>query len=56
MAPEIPQPGAIEAESNQTTELSNNAPPGETRQQRRHQNVHLDATIVATENMTQDAH
>jgi len=36
MAPEIVQPGAIEAELSRTTGASNNAPPGETQQQRRH--------------------
>ena len=56
MAPEILQPGALEAESSRTTGSSNNAPPGEIQQQRRHQLVHRNAAIVATEIMTQDAH
>ena len=56
MAPGILQPGAIEAELSWTTGGSNNAPPSETQQQLRHQLVHRDAAIVATENMTQDAH
>jgi len=56
MAPGILQPGAIEAESSRTTGGSNDSPPGETQQQRRHQLVHRDAAIVATENRTQDAH
>jgi len=56
MAPEIPQPGAIEAKSSRTTGASNNAPNSETQQQRRHQLVHRDAAIVATKNITHDAH
>jgi len=56
MAPEILQPGAIEAKSSRTTGSSNIAPSGETQQQRRHQLVHHNAAIVATGNMTQDAH
>jgi len=56
MAPEILQPGAIEAESSRKTGTSNSAPPSETQQQRRHQLVRRDAAIVATDNMTQDAH
>ena len=56
MAPEILQPGVIEAESSRTTGASNNVPPCETQPQRRHQLVHHDAAIVATEYMTLDAH
>jgi len=56
MVPEKPQPGVIEAESSRTTGSSQNAPLGETQQPRRHQLVHCDAVIVATANMTQDAH
>jgi len=56
MATEILEPGAIEAESSRTTGASHNVPPGETQQQRRDQVVHRNATIVATKNMTQDAH
>jgi hypothetical protein len=56
MAPETHPPGAIGVESSRTTGASRNAPPGETQHQRRHQLVHRDAAIVATENMTQDAH
>ena len=56
MAPEILQPGAIEAELSLTTGASNNASPSETQPQHRHQLVHHDSLIVATENMTQDAH
>jgi len=37
------------------TGTSSDAPPGETQQQRRHQLVHRDAAIVATENMAQDS-
>jgi len=56
MAPETLQPGAIVAESSRTTGALCNTPPGETQQQRRHQLVHRDAAIVATENIAQDAH
>jgi hypothetical protein len=38
------------------TGASRNAPLGETQQQRKHQLVHCEAAIVATEIMTQDAH
>jgi len=55
MAPEILEPGAIEAESSRTTGASNNAVPSETQNQRRHRLVHRDAAVVDTENMTQDA-
>jgi len=37
MAPEILQPGAIDAELSQMTDPSNNASPGETQLQRRPQ-------------------
>jgi len=56
MAREILQPGAIEPKSSRTTGSSNNAPPGETQQQRRHQLVHCDTAFIATENVTQEAH
>jgi len=56
MAPETLQPGALGAESSRTTGAWSNTPPVETQQQRRHQLVHCDAAIVATENMAQDAH
>jgi len=56
MAPEIIQPGAIEAVSSRTTGALNNAPPSYTQQRHRHEWVHHDAAIVATENMAQDAH
>jgi len=56
MAPETLPPGAIGAGSSRTTGASRNAPLGETQLQRIHQLVHRDAEIVATENMTQDAH
>ena len=56
MPPEILQQGTIEAESSRTTGASNTAPPSETQQQHRHQLVHRDAAIVATENMTHKAH
>ena len=38
------------------TGASTIGPPGETLQQRRHQLVHRAAAIVATENVTLDAH
>jgi len=56
MAPEIVQPGAIEAESSRITGASNNPPPCETQHQHRHQLVHRDAATSASKNMTQDAH
>ena len=56
MAPEIVQPGGIEAESSRTTDVSHNAPPSETQHQCRHELVHRDAAIVAAKNMIQDAH
>jgi len=52
MAPEILEAGVIKAESSRTTGASNNAPPGETQQQRIHQLVDRDAAIVATDNIT----
>jgi len=56
MTPETLPPAAIGAELSRTTGASRNAPLGETQPQRRHELVHRDAAIVATENMTQDAH
>jgi len=56
MAPQTPQPGVIQSESNQTTGATSNAPLAETQLQRRHQLVHHDAAIAATEIMAQDAH
>jgi len=56
MAPETLPPGAIGAESSRMTGASSNAPLGQTQLQRRHQLVHRDTSIVATENMTQDVH
>jgi len=56
MAHETLPPGAIGAESGWTTGTSHNEPLGETQPQRRHQLVHDDSAIVATENITQDAH
>jgi len=55
MAPQTPQPGLIQSESSQTAGASSNAPLVETRLQRRHQLVHRDAAIAATENMAPDA-
>jgi len=56
MATETLQPGAIGAKSSRTTGTTTNAPTGETQQQHRQWLVHLDAAIVATENMTQATH
>ena len=56
MAPQTPQPDVVQSESSQTTGASSNVPQRETQQQRRHQLVHRDAAIAATENMAQDAH
>ena len=56
MAPEALPPGAIGAASCRTTGASHNEPLGETQQHRSHQWVYRDDAIVATENMTQDAH
>jgi len=56
MAPQTPQPGGIQSVPSRTTGASSNAPLAETQQQCRHQLVHRDAAIAATENMTQDAH
>jgi hypothetical protein len=55
LAPELHPPGAIGVESSQTTAASSIAPLSETQEQRRHQGVHHDAAIVATEKITQDA-
>jgi len=52
MDPETLHPGAIGAESSRTIGALHNEPRGETQQQRRHQLLHRDAAIVATENMT----
>jgi len=56
MAPQTPEPGVIQSESSQTAGASSNAPLAETQLQRRHQLVHRDAAIAATENMALDAH
>jgi hypothetical protein len=56
MGPETLPQGAIGVKSSRTTGASSNAPLGERQQQCRHQFVHRNAAIVATENMTQDAH
>jgi len=56
MAPQTPQPAVIQSESSRTAGASSNAPLAETQLQRRHQLVHGDAAIAATENMAQDAH
>jgi hypothetical protein len=54
MDPETLQPGAIVAESSRTTSASINAPAVDTQQQCRHQLVHRNAAIVATENISKD--
>jgi len=56
MAPQTPQPGVIQSESSRTVGASSNAPLAETQLQRRHQLVHRDAAIAATENMAQEVH
>jgi len=56
MAPQPLQPGGIQSEPSRTTGASSNEPLAKTQQQRRHQLVHCDAAIAATENMAQDAH
>jgi len=56
MAPQTPQPGGIQSESSRTAGASSNAHLAETQLQRRHQLVHRDAAIAATENMGPDAH
>jgi len=56
MAPPTHQLCAIESKSSRMMGTSSNAPLGETQQHRRHQLVHRDAAIAATNNMTQDAH
>jgi len=56
IAPKTLPPGGIGAGSSWTTGTSHSEPIGKTQQQRRHQLVQRDAAIVATENMTQDAH
>jgi len=56
MAPEILQPGAIEAESSRLTDAPYYVPAGETQQQSRHLSVHRDSAFVATEIMSQEAH
>jgi len=56
MAPGSLQQGAIGAKSNRMTGTLTNVPPGERQQQRRHQLVQHGTAIVATKNMTQDAH
>jgi len=56
MAPQTPQPSVIESELSRTTGGSSNAPLAESHQQHRHQLVHRDSAIEATENMAQDPH
>jgi len=56
MDPQTPQPSVIESESSRTMGASSHASVAETQQQHRHQLVHRDAAIAATENITQDAH
>src|SRR5882757_9394734 len=49
-------PGAIGVESSRTTGAPRNVSLDETQQQRRHKLIHRDTAIVATENLSQDAH
>jgi len=56
MAPDTPRRGVIESESCRTTGAPVYAPLPETQQQWRHQLLHHNAAISATENMAQDAH
>jgi hypothetical protein len=56
MGPQTPKPGVIQSESSRTAGASSNAPLAETQLQRRHQLVHRNAAIAATENLAQDAH
>jgi hypothetical protein len=56
MAPDTVHPGAIGDKSSQTIGAPSNAPLGKTPQQCRHQVFRRVAAIVATENMTQEAH
>jgi len=56
MAPQRPQPGVIESKSSRKMGASSNGPLAETQQQRRHQLVHCNTAIAATENMAHDAH
>jgi len=55
MTSQTPWPGVIQSELSWTTGASPNAPLAETQLQRRHQLVHRDAAIAATENMAQNA-
>jgi len=55
MAQQSPQPAASRSELSWTTGAVSNAPPAEMLQQRRHSLVHRDATIAATEHITQHA-
>jgi len=56
MAPQTPQPGVIPSKLSRMMGASSNAPLAETQQQCRHQLVHCDSAIAATENKAQDAH
>ena len=56
MVPQISQPGGIECESCWTPGASSNMSLAETQQQCRHQLVHRNAAIAATEHVTQDTH
>jgi len=56
MAPQTPHPSVIQSESSRTAGASSNTPLAETQLERRHQLVHHDAAIAATENMAQDVH
>jgi hypothetical protein len=56
MAPPTRQSGVIQSELSRTAGASSNAPLAEIQLQRRHQLVHHDAAIAATENMAQEEH
>jgi len=56
MAPQTPLSGVIQYELSQTTGASSNAPLADTQQQCRHQLVHRDAAIAATNNTALDTH
>ena len=56
MAPQTPHPSVIQSESSRTAAALSNTPLAETPLQCRHQLVHRDAAIAATENMAQEAH
>jgi hypothetical protein len=56
MPPQTSKPSAIESKASRTMGASSNVPLAETQQQCRHQFVHRNAAITATENLTQNVH